>query len=159
MDKKNILVIDDEKDVATLVAARLNSHGFDACQVNSGEEALGWLKEKHPDLIVLDLFMPGMDGYDFFYKLRSDENTADIPVIMLTVETSPEAKLKSFKLGMDDYLVKPYEPEELVERINMVFRRKASGGGISGQGEDTILKDAKKLQFLKSFIEGEKEKD
>ena len=123
MSKPDILVVDDDEDVSKLIAARLEKDGFQAHAVYSGKEALKYVRKNAIDLILLDLFMPEMDGYEVSNRLRAHKDTADIPIIMLTVKDSTRDKVKALKMGIDDYITKPYEAEELVARIEAVLRK------------------------------------
>jgi len=123
MAKFRILVVDDDKEMADLVAAIFQRHGYHAEAVNSGKEAFEHLSRKTPDLIILDLMMPGMDGYEICKKLRSLKATSRIPVIMLTADDSQKDKIEAFDTGIDDYIAKPFDIEELVARAKSHLRR------------------------------------
>lgn len=123
MSAPHIFIIDDDKDAVEMVSARLAHSGFKIACVNSAAEALLYLKNNTPDLIILDLLMPVMNGYEFLENLRSDIKNKDIPVIMLSGVDSQKEKIKGLKSGLDDYMIKPYDPLELIARIKAVLRR------------------------------------
>ena len=123
MAAPHIFIVDNEKDVLLLLSFRLKSNGFTVSSAESGEEALEFLKKNSPDLIVLDLLMPGMDGYEVLGKIRSTEHTRNLPVIMLTGKHDQADMIKALNMGLDDYITKPYEPEELIARIKTVLKR------------------------------------
>ena len=126
MGKPVILIVDDEKVVAGVIAECLRKHDLNADIVNSGKEALEYADKHNPDLIVLDLFMPEMDGYEVLEKLKSQDATKYIPVVMLTSKISQEHKIKALDMGAEDYINKPYDAEEVVARVKAVLRRAGS---------------------------------
>ena len=126
MGKPRILLIDDEKLATDLISARLEANGFEVSAANSPEAALDFLKTNKPDLILLDLIMPGMNGYEVLDKIRAGNTTKDIPVIMLTAKMVQADKVKALNKGLDDYMTKPYDSEELLARINAVLKRSKS---------------------------------
>jgi UDP-glucose 4-epimerase len=123
MGKAHILIIDDEKDVIELMSERLISEGFKVSGVNNGKDALEFLKTNKPDLIILDYLMPGMDGYETLRNIRADRATKDMAVIMVTANSKHLDKIKGLEMGLDDHITKPYEPRELIARINAVLKR------------------------------------
>ena len=123
MGKPRILLIDDEKFATDLISARLEANGFDVSAANSPEAGLDFLKTNKPDLILLDLVMPGMNGYEVLDKIRAGKTTKDIPVIMLTAKMVQADKVKALNKGLDDYMTKPYDAEELLARIRAVLKR------------------------------------
>ncbi len=118
-----VLIIDDEREVGKVLLPRLNKSGFIASAVASGIDALEYLKKEIPDIIIMDIEMPDMDGYTLLAKIRSDRKTAFIPVIMLTADQSSSNMVKCLDLGADDYITKPFEAEEFISRVNAVLRR------------------------------------
>ncbi|MGD8458138.1 MAG: response regulator [Anaerolineales bacterium] len=122
MDKK-ILIVDDDFDTLHMVGKMLERHGFTILAANNGEKALTIAQENTPDLILLDIMMPGMDGYEVTRRLRSMENTAFIPIIMFTAKAQVDDKLEGFEAGADDYLTKPTHPAELIARVNTILTR------------------------------------
>ena len=117
---KQVLVVDDEPKIREICRDYLARAGFGVITAGSGEEALAVARAKHPDLIVLDLRLPKMDGFDVARAVRKDSN---VPIIMLTARVEERDKLTGLELGADDYLTKPFSPRELVARVRAVFRR------------------------------------
>ena len=115
-----ILVVDDDPNILELVNIHLSQAGYTVMKAENGMEALELLNEDLPDLAVVDVMMPGMDGYELTKRLRSE---TDIPVLLLTAKGELEDKEKGFLAGSDDYVVKPFEPKELLFRINAILRR------------------------------------
>jgi len=121
--KQKILVVDDEKELIALVSLHMKMAGFEVFTAANGEKALELSREEKPDLIILDLMIPKIDGWQVCEQLREDPATKDIPVIMLTARTQIEDKLKGFEAGADDYVTKPFSPRELVARVKRVLAR------------------------------------
>jgi len=121
--KPTILIVDDELHIVDLVALCLIPEKYNILKASSGMEALGLVYKEVPDLIVLDLMMPGMNGYEVCQKLKENALTQHIPVIMLTAKGELEDKLQGLKFGADDYLVKPFDPMELEARVEGILRR------------------------------------
>ena len=115
-----ILVVDDDPNILELLSIQLTQAGYAVRKASNGFEALALINEEYPDLAVVDVMMPGMDGYTLTRKIRSD---TDIPVLLLTAKGEMEDKEKGFLSGSDDYVVKPFEPKELQYRINAILRR------------------------------------
>ena len=115
-----ILVVDDDPNILELVSIQLTQAGYTVQKASNGFEALELLEKGYPDLAVVDVMMPGMDGYTLTRKIRSE---TDIPVLLLTAKGELEDKEKGFLAGSDDYVVKPFEPKELQFRINAILRR------------------------------------
>jgi two-component system alkaline phosphatase synthesis response regulator PhoP len=125
---KEILVVDDEPRIAEICRDYLQRAGFKVITAGSGEDALTLARTRRPDLIVLDLRLPGMDGLDVTRTLRKQSN---VPIILLTARVEESDKLIGLELGADDYLTKPFSPRELVARVRAVFRRIDIGPGQS----------------------------
>jgi two-component system alkaline phosphatase synthesis response regulator PhoP len=125
---KEILVVDDEPRIAEICRDYLQRAGFRVITASSGEDALSLARARRPDLIVLDLRLPGMDGLDVTRALRKQSN---VPIIMLTARVEESDKLIGLELGADDYVTKPFSPRELVARVRAVFRRIDIGPGQS----------------------------
>lgn len=117
---KTILVIDDDEKLNTLLKDYLSEFSFKVITETNPEQALNLLKRKTPDIIILDIMLPGMDGFEVCRRIRK---SYDIPVIMLTARGKVEDRIVGLELGADDYLPKPFEPRELVARIQSVLRR------------------------------------
>ncbi len=120
MASKRVLVVDDDVKTVELVKLYLNRDGYRVLTAYDGLEALRLAREAHPDLIVLDLMLPGMDGLEVCRTLRDE---SDVPVIMLTAKTTDQDKLKGLSSGADDYVTKPFSPRELAARVRAVLRR------------------------------------
>ncbi len=118
--KLKILVVEDSALHQRFIADVLHDSHYEPFVVSSAEEALDWFSLEEPDLIILDLGLPGMSGLDFLHEIRQ---VSSIPVIMLTVSDSIHDKLRGFELGADDYVIKPFNPKELAARIEAVLRR------------------------------------
>ena len=124
MAKEKILVVEDEEAIQELIRYNLNKEGFDRVRLcDSGEEALTLAAEFAPDLILLDLMLPGMDGLSVCRRLRRDTRTASVPIIMLTAKSEESDIVTGLEVGADDYLSKPFSPKVLVARIKSVLRR------------------------------------
>lgn len=124
MSKKIILIVEDDQDIQQLVGYNLIKSGFQVEYADSGEEALDMIKHQHPDLILLDIMLPQMDGIEVCKILHSDNQTAEIPIIMLTAKGEESDIVGGLDLGADDYITKPFSPKILLSRIKAVLRRK-----------------------------------
>ncbi|MGH7299255.1 MAG: response regulator [Candidatus Rokuibacteriota bacterium] len=120
---QDVLVVEDEPDIRNLVVLHLARDGFRCRTAATGGEALQEVKAHAPDLVVLDLMLPGMDGLEVCRRLRADPVTAALPIIMLTAKADEVDRVVGLELGADDYLVKPFSPKELVARVRAVLRR------------------------------------
>lgn len=118
-----ILVIDDDPAISELVAVNLEMAGYDVCQAEDGIKGQALALQIQPDLIMLDLMLPRVDGFTVCQRLRRDERTAEIPVLMLTALSQTQDKVQGFNAGADDYLTKPFEVEEMLARIRALLRR------------------------------------
>ncbi|MES2201073.1 MAG: response regulator transcription factor [candidate division FCPU426 bacterium] len=121
--KPKILVVDDEKDIVDLLVYNLERAGLGVLKAYDGETALRKATTESPDLAVLDVMLPGMDGWELLRRLRQDKKTAVMPVIMLTARGDETDKVLGLELGADDYLTKPFSPKELVARVRALLRR------------------------------------
>jgi two-component system alkaline phosphatase synthesis response regulator PhoP len=120
MAGKRVLVVDDDAKTVELVKLYLNRDGYRVFTAYDGNEALRLAQEKRPDLIVLDVMLPGIDGFEVCRIIRAE---SDVPVIMLTARTTDQDKLEGLELGADDYVTKPFSPRELAARVRAVLRR------------------------------------
>ena len=120
-----ILVVEDDKDIADLIKRYLEREGHQVDRVDSGDQVLTQARKIHPDLVVLDLMLPGLDGLLVCQALRQDPVTANVPVIMLTARGEESDRIRGLELGADDYVVKPFSPKELVARVAALLRRVA----------------------------------
>ena len=123
---QRVLVVDDEPDITGLVAYHLAKAGYRVITAGNGTEALKSVREERPDLVVLDLMLPGLSGYDVLAELRRREATREVGVILLTARKEEPDRIKGLTLGADDYLAKPFSPQELVLRVGAVLRRLAA---------------------------------
>ncbi len=123
MAKETVLVIDDEKDLIELVRYNLEKEGFRVLSALDGESGISIVTEEAPDVIIVDLMLPGIDGLDVCRRLRASERTAHIPVIMLTAKSAESDRVVGLELGADDYVTKPFSPRELAARVKAVLRR------------------------------------
>ena len=119
-----ILVADDEPDVRELIVYRLRRAGYEVLEAPNGEAALALALEHIPDLVVADVMMPRVDGYELTRQLRASEQTRRVPVILLTARTQEADVAQGFDAGADDYLKKPFSPDELVQRVRAVLGRR-----------------------------------
>lgn len=121
MSKGKILVVDDEVYIVHILDFSLGMEGYEVVTALDGEQALGKVKTEEPDLIVLDIMMPKLDGYETCRMLKSDPETKHIPVILLSAKGRNVDQKMGFQVGADDYITKPFSPKKLVERINLIL--------------------------------------
>ena len=121
-----ILVVDDEPDITALVAYHLAKAGFRVSTANTGPDALKAAREERPDIVILDLMLPGVSGYDVLTELRKRDETKDVGVILLTARREETDRIRGLSLGADDYLTKPFSPQELSLRVTALLRRLGS---------------------------------
>ena len=128
-NKQTIFIVDDEPTLRDVVRRYLEVEGYNVLEAETGPQALDMLGNHHPDLILLDVMLPGVDGFSIMRSLRNDsayaplQTDGGIPVIMLTSRSTEEDRIAGFGLGVDDYVVKPFSPRELVARVKAVLRR------------------------------------
>ena len=120
---KKVLVVEDDKDILQLVKMYLDNEGFRTVTASNGTEALRQARSEHPDLVVLDLMLPEVDGLEVCKKLRMAPQTAMVPIIMLTAKREESDTVVGLELGADDYVGKPFSPRALMARIKALFRR------------------------------------
>jgi two-component system phosphate regulon response regulator PhoB len=130
---ERVLVVDDEPDIVALVAYHLAKAGYRVSTAATGPDALRAAREERPALIVLDLMLPGMSGFDVLEKLRAHDATRDVAVLMLTARKEEPDRIRGLTLGADDYLTKPFSPAELTLRVGAILRR------VGGGGADTLV--------------------
>lgn len=123
MPDARILVVDDEPDILSVLVYHLSRKGYRVTTAVNGHGALATAEAERPDLIILDLMLPGMDGYEVLQRLRLDERTSSIPVILLTARTDEEERVRGFEVGGDDYITKPFSARELTLRVEALLRR------------------------------------
>jgi two-component system alkaline phosphatase synthesis response regulator PhoP len=168
MPRERVLVVDDEQDLLELVSYNLNKEGFRVTCVATGEEALSVAKKELPDLIVLDLLLPAVDGLEVCRLLKMDSRTQHIPILMLTAKSEEADVVTGLEMGADDYVTKPFSPRVLVARVKSVLRRRtqeeSDDGAITahdivihpglhevrlaGQALDLTFTEFRLLQFL-----------
>ena len=145
--KQRILVVDDEERIVRMIRLNLEHDGFTVIEANNGMQAINQIREKLPNLVILDVMMPGIDGYKTLSLIRE---TSQVPVIMLTAKSEEEDRIYGLELGADDYITKPFSPRELVSRIKAVLRRTENR---SPDEEDVIrVDDRLTLDFGKREI-------
>ncbi len=126
MSGEHILIVEDEEDIAELLEYNLQRQGYEPSSVGTGEDGLDQSRESIPDLILLDLMLPGMSGLEVCRRLKADSTTEKIPVIMLTAKGEEEDIIAGFDAGADDYVTKPFRPKVLLARVKAVLRRGAA---------------------------------
>lgn len=143
-----ILVVDDDERIVRMIRLNLEHDGFNVVEANTGMEAINQVREKLPNLVILDVMMPGIDGYETLSLIRE---TSQVPVIMLTAKSEEEDRIKGLELGADDYITKPFSPRELTSRIRAVLRRTESTVGLD-TGEVIQIDDHLRLDFSKREV-------
>jgi len=122
-EKKRILVVDDEIYIVHILEFSLTMEGYEVVTASCGEDALRKSKERRPDLVVLDVMMPGMDGLEVCRRLRAEEETKDVPILMLSAKGREMDRDAGLENGADDYILKPFSPRRLLDRIRSLFDR------------------------------------
>jgi len=139
--KRRVLVVDDEKDLVELITYNLSRNGFEVLTAQNGNDALEIAQREVPDLVVLDLMLPGLDGTEVARRLRADSRTATVPIVMLTAKGEETDVVVGLTLGADDYVTKPFSMKILLARINTVLRRnEQAAAGAASPGEGGVLK-------------------
>jgi DNA-binding response OmpR family regulator len=119
-----ILVAEDEEDILELVVFDLEDEGYDVLVARDGEEAVAMVRDRHPDLVLLDVAMPGLDGYEVTRRIRADAATSGTPVVLLTARAQVRDVIEGFEAGANDYVTKPFRPEELRTRLQAALGRR-----------------------------------
>lgn len=127
MLKKSVLAVEDDRDILELISYNLGREGFDVTGVTTGEEALKSARSRTPDVILLDLMLPGMDGLEVCRELRGDPKTKAIPIVIVSAKGEEADIVTGLELGADDYVTKPFSPKVLVARVRAVLRRREKG--------------------------------
>lgn len=139
MIKQPVLIIEDEESIASFIRMYLEKEGYEVHVAGTGEDGLELARDKNPAVILLDIMLPGIDGFEVCRRLRHD---SEVPVIMLTARDASTDKVVGLELGADDYITKPFDPRELVARVKSVLRRAQPGSGKAGEtlqaGEITL---------------------
>lgn len=153
---KTVLVVDDEQDIVELIAYNLEREGFKVTRAFDGEHALLSIKEIPPNLVILDLMLPGLSGLDLCRLLRKKPETENIPIIMLTAKSDSVDKITGLEIGADDYITKPFNVRELIARVRAVLRRWEIRS--EDNGAETISCDGLKIDFrtYEVTVEGNK---
>jgi two-component system phosphate regulon response regulator PhoB len=137
MSKKRIIIIEDEQDMAELVALRLRKEGYQVDVAHDGVEGLERIQAAAPDLVVLDIMLPGMPGTEVAVRLRSDARTSAIPILMLTAKSEESDIVVGLKMGADDYVTKPFSMSVLAARVGALLRRKSAA---AGEGDEGVIR-------------------
>ena len=120
---KRIVVVEDDEKIVTMIMTSLGREGFNIKSASDGISGLNMVKKEIPDLLILDLMLPGLDGFDVCREIRMDRRTAQIPIIILTCKSEEIDRILGLELGADDYITKPFSPRELMARVKAVLRR------------------------------------
>jgi two-component system phosphate regulon response regulator PhoB len=150
MAAPRILIVEDEPDIAEVVRYNLTKEGFAVETSGRGDEALEAIRRSAPDLVVLDLMLPGLDGLELTRRLKRDPKTADLPLLMLTAKSAEVDRIVGLELGADDYLTKPFSPRELLLRIRAILRRRqapADGESLLEAGSLRLDRSAHRLEI------------
>jgi len=129
MDQQTILVVDDEPAITASLSYCLEQEGFHVILAGSGEEAAKYVVDQVPDLIISDVMMPGMDGFEFCRRIRDYYKTRDIPFLFLSAKSGEESKLRGMELGGDDYISKPFDLNELVTKVRRILADRPAVSG------------------------------
>src|SRR3989449_9937323 len=141
-----VLVVEDESDIRNLIVLHLSREGFRCRTAKSGPEALREARAATPDLVILDLMLPDLDGLEVCRRLRSDAATATIPIIMLTAKAAEVDRVVGLEMGADDYVVKPFSPKDLVARVKAILRRLKASSSLPTQRVGTLEVDEARHQ-------------
>ena len=164
-----VLIVEDEPDIRALVVHHLKREGYQVSAASSGEEALRQVQAAPPDLVLLDLMMPAMDGLEVCRRLRQDPATAMLPIVMLTAKGDEVDRVLGLEIGADDYVVKPFSPKELLARFRAVLRRSRPAPGAAPStlgalvmdlgthtasvGGETLALTPKEFDLLRALVE------
>jgi two-component system phosphate regulon response regulator PhoB len=148
---QKILIVEDERDIADLVGFNLERAGYEVLKAHDGITGAEMAIQQRPDLVILDLMLPGKDGYGVFKEIRRDSRSRDIPVIMLTARAQTEDRIQGLEAGADDYLTKPFSPKELMLRVQAVLKR---SDGPPGQVEFSFGPFRFDKNALKFYLDG-----
>jgi two-component system phosphate regulon response regulator PhoB len=137
-DKKmTVLIVEDEEDILALLQFNLIKTGYEVLCASCGEEGLALFEERRPDLVLLDLMLPGIDGLEICRRLKAKEESRDIPIIMLTARGEERDVVQGLEMGADDYVAKPFSVKVLLARVQAVLRR--NGGDKAAEGQEDVL--------------------
>jgi len=146
-ERKHVLVVDDEPRMVRFIRMNLELEGYQVSTASNGIEALEKLREELPDLVILDIMMPELDGYETLERIRQ---TSNVPVIMLTVKAEEEDKVRGLELGADDYVTKPFSPRELASRVKAALRRAEMPS--PGQKTSTVVDEDLTVDFQRREV-------
>lgn len=144
-DRQKVLVIEDERDIRALVRVSLEGEGFSALEAGDGDLGLALARRERPAAVILDLMLPGISGLEVCRRLRADESTASVPVLMLTARSGEADKVVGLEIGADDYVTKPFSPRELAARVKAVLRR--SYGRVAERPHETYDRGGLRIDF------------
>jgi phosphate regulon transcriptional regulator PhoB len=153
MAKQKILIVEDDRDIVEMVEYNLKEEGYTTVSALNGEDGVNSARRERPDLIILDIMLPVMDGFEVCRALKSEEATARIPIIVLSAKSQETDKVVGLELGADDYVTKPFSPRELIARIRAIMRRGAEQQDSSIIEKGDIIIDSAKH---KVSVRGEK---
>ena len=148
---ETILVVDDEPINIEALNVALSMHNYQAISSHDGVRGLKMMREKKPDVVILDVMMPGMDGFEFCKMAKQDETIKNIPIILLTAKVTTADKVEGFNIGADDYMVKPFDNEELIARIQVLLRRKTQLGTDGEKEKKPVSKTYELKQDIEKF--------
>lgn len=141
MAKESILVVDDERDIIELIEYNLSREGYSVFSAQTGEEALATAQSKLPELIILDLMLPGIDGLEVCKRLKKTSETENIPIIILTAKGEEADIVTGLELGADDYVTKPFSPKVLLARVRSILRRSSEKDDKSDKSNKITIRD------------------
>ena len=144
---KKILIVDDEKDILEFLGYNLRKEGYDVSEAKTGDEALQLVKNNIPDLIILDVMMPGIDGIETCQRMREMPKLKDTLIIFLTARNEDFSQIAGLDAGADDYVSKPIKPKVFLSRIKAIFRRNQTQSDLESYGDVEINYDTKQLKF------------
>jgi len=147
-NKERILIVEDDKHIAKLVKYNLDKAGFETSVAKNGEEALSFIDKEEIHLVILDIMLPGVDGFEVCKEMKKDDRFKAIPIIMLTAKGEETDRVVGFELGADDYVVKPFSPRELALRVKAILKRKKP----SEEVQDIISIDKLKIDILRHKV-------
>ena len=153
MAKRKILIVEDDPDIVEMVEYNLREEGYATVSALNGEDGVNSARSEQPDLIILDIMLPIMDGFEVCRTLKSDDKTSHIPIIILSAKSQETDKVVGLELGADDYVTKPFSPRELIARIRAIMRRGAEQQASSIVEKGDIIIDSAKY---KVSVRGEK---
>ncbi len=154
LKKHLVLVVEDEEDIVRLISYHLEKEGYSVLSAGSGPEALDYVFEHHPDLVILDIMLPEMDGLEVCRRLRSSEKTASTPILILSARKEELDRVLGLEMGADDYMIKPFSVRELMARVKAMLRRVEHFAGIqdsAGREEEKVLKGGDLLLYPERY--------